>query len=73
MFASIFNASVLLSILGRKTAYLDPGSGSFILQLIIAGIVGAGFVLRGYWSKVVSFFKGSSAEEDDDLDDAGDA
>jgi hypothetical protein len=73
MFANIFNASVWLSILGRDTAYLDPGSGSFILQLIIAGIVGAGFVLRGYWSKVVAFFKGSSGEEDDDLDDVGDA
>ena len=72
MFASIFSASVWLSVLGKEMAYLDPGSGSFILQLIIAGLVGAGFVLRSYWSKVVSFFKGTSAE-DDDLDDAGDA
>ena len=38
-------------------AYLDPGSGSFLLQLLIAGIVGVLFLLRMYWGKVKSFFR----------------
>jgi len=38
-------------------AYLDPGSGSFILQLIIAGFAGLMFVLRGYWSRLLGLFK----------------
>ena len=29
-------------------AYLDPGSGSFIIQLIIAGALGGMFLLRSY-------------------------
>ena len=49
-------------------AYLDPGSGSFLLQLLIAGLLGAGFVIRRYWSKITSLFSRSKSEEDDDTD-----
>ncbi len=62
--------SLLLDLTGKNTAYLDPGSGSFIIQLIIASLVGAGFILRGYWSKITSIFRGTPAESDDeDIDD----
>jgi hypothetical protein len=37
-------------------AYLDPGSGSILLQLLIAGILGAILVLRSSWGKVKTFF-----------------
>jgi hypothetical protein len=32
-------------------AYLDPGSGSFILQLLLAAILGGAFLLRSYISR----------------------
>lgn len=35
-------------------AYLDPGTGSFIFQLIIAGILGALFLFKAYWKKLVT-------------------
>ena len=67
-------ASILFSHIGKDPAYLDPGSGSFIIQLIIAGVVGAGFLLRGYWAKIVKFFRGVAGdipnEDRDDFDDA---
>ncbi|HET7009834.1 MAG TPA: hypothetical protein VFI11_03595 [Anaerolineales bacterium] len=52
----------LMSILGRgiltaPPAYLDPGSGSFLLQLLLAGILGGLFVLRTQWAKVKGFFQ----------------
>jgi len=43
-------------------AYLDPGTGSMLLQGLIAGIAAASVVLGGYWSKVKAFF--SSAPKD---------
>jgi len=46
------------------TAYLDPGSGSFILQVLVASLVGIGFVLRGYWSKVKNLFRKGNIEDD---------
>jgi hypothetical protein len=33
-------------------AYLDPGSGSFILQLLIAGILGGLVALRMSWARI---------------------
>ncbi len=39
-------------------AYLDPGTGSLILQIIIASIVGAFFVLKNLWKRIIFFFKG---------------
>jgi hypothetical protein len=36
-------------------AYLDPGTGSYILQLIIGVLIGAAFAIRFYWKKIWSF------------------
>jgi len=38
-------------------AYLDPGSGSMILQMIIGGIVGAALAIKTYWFKIKEIFK----------------
>ena len=38
-------------------AYLDPGTGSFVFQMIIAGVVGGLFAIKTFWRKIVSFFK----------------
>jgi hypothetical protein len=53
----------------RSQAYLDPGSGSFFLQLLIASLLGALFVLKTYWGRVKAFFarlfKRSSGESEE--------
>ena len=36
-------------------AYLDPGSGSYFFQLIVAGLFGAAFVIKLYWKKITSW------------------
>ena len=42
-------------------AYLDPGTGSLILQVVIGGILGIGVVLKTYWAKIVGIFSKKSA------------
>ena len=37
-------------------AYIDPGTGSIILQGLIAGIAAAGATISIYWTKIKSFF-----------------
>lgn len=57
-------------------AYLDPGTGSLILQSLIAGIAGALVVGRLYWAQLKTFlakaFSRSRAQPavDETLDDA---
>ena len=38
-------------------AYLDPGTGSMIVQIIIASIVGIGCTLKLWKDKVISIFR----------------
>jgi hypothetical protein len=52
-------------------AYLDPGSGSYLLQLLIAGALGGLLLLRLYWSKVKSFVRRlfTGRDENPDVDE----
>ena len=38
-------------------AYLDPGSGSFILQLLLAALLGGFFIVKTYWRKITTFVR----------------
>lgn len=58
----------LLAPLLRPQAYLDPGSGSFLVQLLIAGLVGAGFIIKAYWNKIKALFNRSGTKKEDDID-----
>jgi drug/metabolite transporter (DMT)-like permease len=33
-------------------AYIDPGTGSYMFQLLIAGALAGAFVLRAFWGRV---------------------
>ena len=45
-------------------AYLDPGTGSAIIQMDVAGVMGALFIIKLYWRKLAAFFTGKSDEEE---------
>ncbi len=54
--ASVFTVAVLgLLIASTSHAYLDPGTGSIILQGLLASIAVAIGVLRRYWQQFISF------------------
>ena len=45
-------------------AYLDPATGSIILQMVIGGIAGAGLLLKMYWRRFLGLF--GAAKKDDE-------
>jgi hypothetical protein len=51
--------------------YLDPGSGSFIIQILIAALLGLGVAFRASWGRIKEFF-GKKKSEDDNTDDVQD-
>ena len=51
---------LLLAIATPAQAYLDPGTGSMVLQLILGGVAGAMVVLKLYWTRLKSLFGFSS-------------
>jgi hypothetical protein len=55
--------------------YLDPGSGSLLIQLLIAALAGLAIFFGSNWRKIKRLFKknrdnnGESEEEDKDEDE----
>jgi hypothetical protein len=37
-------------------AYVDPGAGSYVVQFLIAGLLGLLYAVRIYWAKLKEFF-----------------
>jgi hypothetical protein len=50
-----------LHFLAKPYLYLDPGSGSFLIQLLLAVLLGAGVAIRMYWSKIKTMFGGNKS------------
>ena|SRR3989338_4210328 len=55
---SLFVVSIfyLLFMPQVSFAYLDPGTGSYIIQLLVAGAAGVIFTGKIFWLKITSFF-----------------
>jgi hypothetical protein len=66
------HAPMLLSTASKAPLYLDPGSGSLIMQVLIATLLGAALLLRGFWSKIFRRGAGPKDENPDEHDDDGD-
>jgi hypothetical protein len=61
----IFLAVLLLATPTQLPAYVDPGSGSFFLQMLIAGLLGASMTVKTFWKQIKSYFsRGSSTTEE---------
>jgi len=53
----------------RTLAYLDPGTGSFVIQAVVAGLAGAAVTLRLYWGKIKGLFGSSASDPESATDD----
>lgn len=54
--SSILIASIILtfsgSVISDAYAYIDPGSGSVIIQGLIGALVGVGITIKVYWARI---------------------
>jgi len=57
----------LLILPAPSFAYLDPATGSMIIQGIIGAVAGLLIAVRLYWQKIMSFF--SRSKKPDEVDD----
>jgi hypothetical protein len=54
---AVYVGGCAMLMAGPAHAYVDPGTGSMVLQMLIAGAA-AGFTTIGlYWSRLVGWFR----------------
>ena len=58
VFWSLIIGVLLLVFSGEACAYIDWGTGSFLIQMAIAGLVGASFAVKIFWKQIKTFFAG---------------
>ena len=47
----------------RVDAYLDPGSGSMLVQLLLGGVAGAAVIMKLGWERFKDMFRSSKAKQ----------
>jgi hypothetical protein len=61
LLSSIF----LFLVLSERSAeaYIDPGTASYVFQVIAGAVLGGVFLLRTYWARVVTTFRSLVARD----------
>jgi hypothetical protein len=63
----ILAAMLMLVPLATASAYVDPGTGSMIVQVVIAALVGSAAFIGAFWKKLFR----RRRDRDDKQDDTG--
>lgn len=55
-----YSALLWLLLPHEASAYLDPATGSYVIQIVVGAILGVAFAVRSYWNlfkvKISSLF-----------------
>jgi hypothetical protein len=70
-FALLCGLLLFLLLPGQAYAYIDPGSGSLIWQVLIAGLLSMLMLIKVYWYRIRRLITGREPAkvEDEDGDD----
>ena len=49
--------SIMLLFNSYSHAYIDPGTGSIIIQVLIASFVGIAYTAKIFWKQITGFIK----------------
>jgi hypothetical protein len=58
--AAVLAAGILILLLGfpkPNYAYIDPGTGSYVIQILIAAFISISFAVKIFWKKIKTFFR----------------
>ena len=67
-FGSFIFIVLFLSLIAPSAAYayLDPGSGSMLLQLVLGGLAGLAVIAKLYWHRLLGLFGMNAQQEESD-------
>ena len=62
----MFSVKAVQYLTAGLQGYLDPGSGSLLLQLALGAILGIGIFVRLQWARIKKWFGSKPAGSDED-------
>lgn len=66
LFIVLFTLVQALIVTNEAHAYLDAGTGSYMIQLVLASVAAGMFTIKYYWRKIKEHFS-SKTEGDDQI------
>ena len=66
----LLSLGLVLAVLlmpSQAKAYIDPGSGSYVLQVVAASALGAVFAVKTYWGQLKTSIKGLFSKKQSDV------
>ena len=65
-FAGLFGltACIFVMLTGDAHAYIDTSTGSYIIQVLLAGLMGIMLTLKVFWKQVKAFFSRNKTDDD---------
>lgn len=64
---------LLIALPGTAQAYIDPGTGSMFLQLVLGGVAGLVVILQLYWRRIKELFPGRKPPPSDSAESSGES
>ncbi|MHB0937284.1 MAG: hypothetical protein ACYDCO_18240 [Armatimonadota bacterium] len=61
--------TVLLLTMSPACAYLDPGMGSYMLQIAIAAVIGGAFAIKVFFHRLVNWRKPPAQKPEEEKHD----
>tara|TARA_Y100001936_G_scaffold86195_1_gene84460 strand:+ start:5945 stop:6172 length:228 start_codon:yes stop_codon:yes gene_type:complete len=66
--STIFLSTIPFFSFPNAFGYIDPGTGSVIVQMIIGGLVGVGIAVKVFWFRIKSALSPSFKKNNNDED-----
>ena len=65
--SSLALAALVLALASAQpaAAYIDPGSGSALISIIVGVFVTIGLAVKSFWYKIIGFFGAKTPEDSD--------
>lgn len=56
--SAILGLLIVILLFSEKSAfaYIDPGTGSMMLQAVLAAVVGSAVAIKVFWERIKSFY-----------------
>jgi hypothetical protein len=57
--------ALTLGVIPVANAYMDPGAGSYIFQVIIGVLLSVGVAIRVFWHRIASLFRRDRSSDEE--------